>query len=122
MVYIAVLETLLSKFLIHPKKKTQIAFLLTKKITSLYIYSDFINIFSKKKAIVLLEQTKLNKHSIKLEDGKQPPYRLIYSLGPVELEMLKTYIETHLKNSLILPSKFSAGTSILFHKKPNNSR
>lgn len=33
-------------------------------------YSDFADIFSEKKALVLLEQTDLNKHVIKLESDK----------------------------------------------------
>lgn len=36
-------------------------------------YSDFLNGFSKKKALVLLEQIDLNKHAIKLEGDKQYP-------------------------------------------------
>ena len=49
----------------------------------------------------LPENTGIKKHAIKLEIGKQPPYRPIYSLRPVELETLKTYIKTHLKTSFI---------------------
>ena len=33
--------------------------------------------------MVLLERTKLNKYAINLEDSKQSPYGLIYSLGLV---------------------------------------
>ena len=32
-------------------------------------YSDFVDVFSEEKALVLPEQTDLNKHAIKLEDG-----------------------------------------------------
>ena len=71
--------------------------------------------------MVLPERTKLNEHAIDLEDGKQPPYGSIYSLGPVELETLKTYIETHLKTGFIRPSKSPAGAPILFDKKPDGS-
>ncbi len=39
----------------------------------------------------------------------------------MELEILKTYIETHLKTGFIQPSKSLAGTPILFDKKPNGS-
>lgn len=53
--------------------------------------------FSKEKALLLLEQINLNEYAIKLEDEKQLSYKLIYSLDPVELETLKTYIETYLK-------------------------
>ena len=50
---------------------------------------------------MLPERIKLNKHAIDPEDGKQPPYGPIYSLGPVELEFLKTYIEIYLKTGFI---------------------
>ena len=65
----------------------------------------------------LLENTGSNEHNIKLQKGKQPPYRPIYSLGLVELETLKIYIETYLKTGFIQPFKFPAGASILLNKK-----
>ena len=86
---------------IHLDKAVQIASLLTKEVKILDEYSDFTGVFSKEKALVLPECTKLNEHTIDLENGKQPPYGPIYSLGPVELETLKTYIETHLKTRFI---------------------
>ena len=52
---------------------------------------------------------------------KQPSYELIYNLGPVELEILKTYIKTHLKTRSIQTFKSLTGTPILFDKKPNSS-
>ena len=54
----------------------------------------------------LQENTEVNKYTIELEEGKQPLFGLIYSLGPVELETLKTYIETNLANGFIRPTKF----------------
>ena len=106
---------------IHLDKATQIAFLLNKEVKIPDEYSDFTDVFSKEKALVLLERNELNEHAIDLEDGKQPPYGPIYSLGPVELETLKTYIETHLKTGFIRPSKSPAGAPILFDKKPDGS-
>ena len=106
---------------IHPDKKAQIASLLTKKVKIPNKYSEFINVFSEEKALVLPERTKLNEHAIDLEDGKQSPYGPIYSLGPVEFETLKTYIETYLKTGFIWPSKSSASAPILFDKKPDGS-
>ena len=88
-VYIAFLNLVLG---IHPDKKTQIASLLTEEIKIPDEYSDFANIFTKKKALVLPKRTELNEYVINLENNKQPPYRLIYSLGPVELETFKIYI------------------------------
>ena len=95
--------------------------MLTEKVKILDKYSDFVNVFSKEKALVLPERIEFNEHTINLEDGKQPPYELIYSLSPVELETLKTYIETHLKTGFIWPFKSPANVPILFDKKPDGS-
>ncbi len=84
-------------------------------------YSDYADIFSSELAIELPENTEMNEHAIELIDGKQPPYGLIYALSPVELETLKTYIETHLKTGFIRPSKSLAVALIFFNKKPDGS-
>ena len=86
---------------IYPDREAQIASLLTKKVKIPDKYSDFTNVFIEETALVLPERTKLNEHAINLEDGKQSPYGPIYSLDLVELETLKTYIETHLKTVFI---------------------
>ena len=70
---------------------------------------------------MLLECIELNEYAIDLEDAKQTFYGLIYSLSPVELETLKTYIETNLKTGFIRSSKSSSGASILFDKKPDGT-
>ena len=69
----------------------------------------------------LPENTSINKYAIEREEGKQPPYRSIYSLRLVELKTLKTYIKTHVKTGFIWPFKFSAGGSLLFDKKLDDS-
>ena len=69
----------------------------------------------------LPEHIGINDHSIDLLDNKQPPYGLIYSLGPVELETLKTYIEANLSSSFIRSSKSPAGAPILFVQKKDGS-
>ena len=69
----------------------------------------------------LPENSGINEHAIKLEESKKPPFRPIYSLGPVELETLKTYIKINLANGFIRPSKSLAGASILFNWKPNRN-
>ncbi len=69
----------------------------------------------------LPENTGMNKHVIVLIKGKQPPYGPIYILSSVELETLKTYIETHLKMGFIQPFKSPTGAPILFDNKPNGS-
>ncbi len=69
----------------------------------------------------LPENTGMNEYAIELVEGKQPPYGPIYALSPVELEILKSYIETHLKTGFIRPSKSPAGAPILYDKKPDSS-
>ncbi len=63
----------------------------------------------------------MNKHAIKLINGKKPLYESIYALSPVELETLKTYIKTHLITGFIRLFKSPASASILFDKKPDGS-
>ena len=84
-------------------------------------YSEFKDVFSKESTAVLLEYTEINTHAINLEEDKQPSYGPIYSLWPVELEILKTYIKTNLINSFIRPSKSPASAPILFDKKLDKS-
>ena len=95
--------------------------LLAEEIIVLAEYIDFANVFLKKSAVVLPEGTGINKHIIKLVEGKQPTYRPIYSLGPVERKIFKTYIKTNLANGFIQPSKSPAIALILFVCKPNGS-
>ena len=99
--HIATLEALLVEMPIHLDKKAQIASFLIKKVTILNKYFDFTDEFSKEKALMLLKQINLNKHTIKLERDKQPSYKLIYSLTLVKLQTLKVYIKTYLKTGLI---------------------
>ena len=84
-------------------------------------YLDFADIFAKKPANVLPEQTEVNKHTIELERGKQQPYGLFYSLKLVEFKIFKTYIKTNLANGFISASKLPTIAPILFVCKPNSS-
>ena len=70
---------------------------------------------------MLLEIIELNQHVIKLQKGQQPPYRPIYSLGPVEHKTLKTYFKTNLANGFIWLLKSLVSTQILFVRRPNDS-
>ena len=97
------------------------ALLFAEQVTIPTEYSDFADVFLKKSANVLPERTGANEHAIELEEGKQPPYGPIYSLGPVELETFKTYIETNLVNGFIRVLKSPAGVPIVFVRKPNDS-
>ena len=124
-VHVALLEILSrsTKMKMHPSQAAQIATLkqdeaLTKVSSK---YADYTNVFLFDLVMELPENTGINEHAIKLEKEKQPLYRPIYSLEPVELGTLKTYIKIHLKTGFIQPSKSSINTLILFDKKPNGS-
>ena len=99
-IYVSFLS-LRSKMTIYAAWKAQIASLLAKKVTVPAKYSDFANVFSKESAKVSSKRIGIKKHAIELEDGKQPPYEPIYTLGPITLETLKTYIKTNLVNGFI---------------------
>ena len=58
-------------------------------------YINYNNIFSAENATELLDYTGINNHTIKLVEYKQPLFGPIYSLGPIKLEMLKTYLKTN---------------------------
>ena len=84
-------------------------------------YSDYNNVFIAENAVELLENIGINEHAIKLGEGKQPLFRLIYSLGLMEIEILKTYIKTNMANGFIRSFKYPAGTPILFDRKLDGS-
>ena len=84
-------------------------------------YSDYSDVFSAENAAEHPENTRMNEHAIELEEGKQPLFGPIYSLGPVELETLKIYIKTNLANGFMHPSKSPAGAPIFFDRKPDGS-
>ena len=108
---------------VHPSRRPQVSDLIAKealtKIPAEYL--DFADVLSPDLTSELPEQIRINDYVIELVDGQQPPYDPIYSLRPVELETLKTYIKTNLANGLIRPSKSPAGISILFDRKSDGS-
>ena len=108
---------------VHPSWELQISGLIAKKAPTKVPakYSNFADVFSLDLTNKLSKHTEINTHAIDLEEGKQPPYRPIYSLELVELETFKTYIKTNLVNGFIRPSKSPAGAPILFDKKPDGS-
>ena len=123
-VHIASLSsTPLASLDVHPSRRPQISGLIaeedfTKVSTE---YSDFADVYSPNLAFELPKHTEINNHTIELVKGQQSPYGPIYSLGPIELETLKAYIETNLANKFIRLSKSPAGTPILFDWKSNGS-
>ena len=84
-------------------------------------YFNYSNVFSMEYVAEFPENTEMNEHAIKLEEGKQPLFGPIYSLEPVELETLKIYIKTNLANGFIRPFKSPAGALILFNRKSDES-
>ena len=120
--FVVHVATLSSSMEVHPDR-VQVAALIADKapVAIPAEYSDFEDVFFKESATVLPEHTEINTHAIDREEGKQPPYEPIYSLGPVELETLKTYIKINLANDFICPSKSPASIPILFDKKLNGS-
>ncbi len=107
----------------HPSKRAQIAHLKVDEAPTKVPseYANFADVFLPKLAAELSEHTGINDHAIELVDDWQPPYGSIYSLGPMELETLKAYIENNLANGFIRPSKSPAGALIFFDKKPDGS-
>ena len=56
----------LNLILIYLAQKAEIVLLLTKKVKILIKYSNFLDIFSKEKVLILLKITGLNLYTIKL--------------------------------------------------------
>ena len=109
---------------VHPFHRSQVFSLIAKKAPTKisFKYSDFADLFFPDWVSKPREYTRINDHIIKLIDGCQkPPYGPIYSLGRMELETLKAYIETNLTNGFIRPSKFPAGAPIIFDRKSDGS-
>ena len=85
---------------IHIAQKTQIALLVVEKIKISTKYSDFLNVFLEKKALVLSKATMSNQYTIKLQKNQQPSYKQIYSLSLVKLKMLKLISKSTLPTTL----------------------
>ena len=75
--------------------------LLTKTVTILAKHLEFIEFFLKKLVKKLLKYSIINKYIIDLKIDKQLPYKLIYYLRSIKLEILKTYIKINLVNGFI---------------------
>ena len=84
-------------------------------------YFNYNNVFLAENVIEILEPIRINDQTIKLDKSKQLFFSLIYSLEPVKLKILKTYIETNLANGFICSFKFFTKVPIFFYWKPNRS-
>ena len=108
---------------VHSERQVHVRALLFNKASTKVPaeYFDYSNVFSAEYIVELPENTGMNEHAIELEKGKQPFFEPIYSLEPVELETLKTYIKTNLANGFIWPFKSPTEAPILFDRKPDRS-
>lgn len=108
---------------VYPSHRAQIVLLKINKAFTIVLleYSNFTNVFPSKLIIKLLKHIEINTYAIKLIDGKQLPYRWIYSLGSVKLANLKTCVKINQSNHFIRPSKSLASALILFDQKLDDS-
>ncbi len=122
-VHVAALEAPKPTMSLHPFRVPLVAALQQNKFSTKIPldYADYADVLLFEPTIELPGNTSINEHAIELVEGKQSPYGPIYSLRPVELETLKTYIETYLKTGYIRPSKSPTDALILFDKKPDDS-
>lgn len=94
-------------YMIVPEVETLIHLLRAAKIAALWWdkvstkisdkYTKYWDVFFSKLAMELPGNTGINEYIIELVEDKQPSYSSIYAFSPVKLEILKTYIKTHLK-------------------------
>lgn len=104
---------------IHFSCEAQVVSLIIIEI--LVKYFDFLDVFFSDFTMKLPKHTKINNYLINLFENKQLLYGQIYSLRPVKVEILKTYIKANLTSFFISPFQFSIGTLILFIWKKNCS-
>ena len=111
------------KMPVHSERQAQVGTLLFDKTPTKVSaeYFDYSNVFLVKIVVKLPKNTRMSEHAIKLEESKQLLFWHIYSLGQLELEMLKTYIKINLANGFIRPSKSPASIPILFDRKLDGS-
>lgn len=84
-------------------------------------YANFTDIYSPISVAESLKYIEINNYTIKLIDNKQLFYKVIYNLGSIKLEILKSYTITNLVNSFRRSFKFFANIPIFYPQKPNNS-
>ncbi len=83
-------------------------------------YHEFCDVFSGEKANALAPHQPYDL-KINLEEGAKPFHRLIYSLLPPELTVLREFLEENVWNGFICPSKSPWGSPVLFIKKKDGS-
>jgi len=83
-------------------------------------YRDYTDMFSKAKASELPPHRDYHL-KIDLEEGTSPPLGTLYSLSPVELSTLWTFIDENLNTGFICPTTSSHAALVLFVKKKDSS-
>jgi len=83
-------------------------------------YHDYADVFSKVKASELPPHHNYDL-KINLEEGTCPPLGTLYSLSPVELSALWTFIDKNLNTWFIRPTASSHAAPVLFVKKKDGS-
>jgi len=83
-------------------------------------YRDYADVFSKVKASELPPHRNYDL-KIELEEGTSPPLGTLYSLSPVELSALRTFIDENLNTGFIRPASSSHTAPVLFVKKKDGS-
>ena len=83
-------------------------------------YRDYTDVFSKVKASELPPHRDYDL-KIDLEEGTSLPLGTLYSLSPVKLSALRTFIDENLGTRFICPTASSHATLVLFVKKKDSS-
>lgn len=84
------------------------------------MYHDYLDVFSAEKAARLPEHRTYDI-KVDLADGTPIPTGGIYPLSELENELLRKYIQEHLKMGHIRPSSSPGGAPVFFVKKPDGS-
>jgi len=83
-------------------------------------YRNYADVFSKAKASELPPHRNYDLN-IDLEEGTSPPLGTLYSLSPVKLSALWTFIDENLNTGFIRPTASSHTALVLFVKKKDGS-
>jgi len=83
-------------------------------------YRNYVDMFSNVKASELPPHHDYDL-KIELEEGTSPPLGTRYSLSPVELSALQTFIDENLNTGFIRPTASSHAAPVLFVKKKDGS-
>lgn len=120
-IYVAFLGSiLLNVYFFYKTQKTGL--IAQKTPTKVFAkYIDFADTFFPDLTFQLLKHTRINNHIIKLVNGQQLFYGLIYNREPIELKILKAYIETNLANGFNKPFKSFASAFIFFNQNLDRS-